>query len=330
MIIKSFEEDKIKKTNLNFFLLYGENEGFKNQIIKNLLTKDFDGNIIRYDESEIVQKTEIFSTEITNKSFFDNKKVIIISRATEKANKILEDYLDKSFDDVRVIVNAGLLDKRSKLRSNFEKKKNLVCIPVYSDDNKTLNNIALLFFKRNKISISQETINLLVDRCRGNRENLNNELSKIESYSKNKKNIKIEDILKLTNLAENYSYTELCDHCLAKNQKKTLNILNENNFSSEDCIAIIRILIFKSKRLIKLKEDYILEKNFDTVFFKAKPPVFWKEKELVKRQIERWDIKAIKKFLCDLNDLELVVKKNNDNSVNILFDFILNSTKTNN
>ncbi len=222
MIVKTFEAEKIKNTNTNFFLLYGENEGLKNHVIRNILSVGYKENIIRYDEVDLLSKSDIFAAEVNNKSFFDDKKIIIISRATDKVNKILEEYLDKNFEDIRIIVNAGLLDKKSKLRNNFEKKKNLICMPFYSDNNATLIKLASDFFKSKKLSISQEAMNLFVERCRGNRENLNNELSKIESFVINKKNISFEDISKLTNLSENYSYSELCDQCLVKNIKKVI------------------------------------------------------------------------------------------------------------
>ncbi len=330
MIVKTYEVEKIKNTNLNFFLLYGENEGFKNQIIKNFLSADYKENIIRYDENEIISKTDLLAAEITNKSFFSDKKIIIISRATDKVNKILEDYLDKSFNDIRIVINAGILDKRSKLRNIFEKKKNLICMPFYADDNLALTKLASHFFKEKKISISRETINLLVERCRGNRQNLDNELSKIENFSKNKINLSIEDIARLTNLAENYSYSELSDQCLLKNSRKTISILNENNYAKEDCIAITKVMILKTKRLIKLKENNQIEKNIDTVISMFKPPIFWKEKEIVKLQMQNWSLKLISDMLNELNDLELILKKNNENSVNILNDFILSKVSSSN
>lgn len=329
MIIKTYEAEKVKNTKLNFFLLYGENNGFKNEIINKILTIGFEKNIIKYDETDIINKPDLISSEILNKSFFNDKKIIIISRATDKVNKILEDFLDKELEDIRIIINAGLLDKRSKLRGLFEKKKNLICIPFYADNNLTLINLASLFFKKRGILVSQETTNLLVERCRGNRENLNNELTKIESFALGKKNITTHDIAKLTNLAENYSYTELCDQCLIKNSKKISQIFNENNYGSEDCIAITRTMINKTKRLIKLKESCLVDTDINNVVSKFKPPIFWKDKEMVKNQIKKWSINSISNLLYELNDLELLLKKNNENSLNILNDFILTKSKAN-
>ena len=330
MIIKTFELEKLRKNKSTFILLYGQNEGFKNQVIKDLLSDGFEKNITKYEENEVINSYDNFINQIKNKSFFDDKKIIIISRSTEKIFNTIENLLDDDYEDTKIIINAGILEKKSKLRNNFEKNKKLVCIPVYADNNLSLSKIAGTFFKNKRIPISQEMINLLVERCRGDRENLNNELDKIESFSKNKKKILIEDIFKLSNLAENYSYSELCDQCLMKNLKRTNNILNENNYDNQDCIAIIRTMILKVKRLVKLKEENLYEKNIDSIITNFKPPIFWKEKEVVKTQMKNWSLESAKKLMYELNDLELLIKKNLDNSLNILQDFIISKVKVSN
>ena len=263
MIIKTYQLEKIKKNQSNFYLLYGENEGYKNQVINDVLTINFKDNINRYEETDIINNFDSFVTQITNKSFFEEKKVIIISRVSDKIYKYFEDIITRNIDNTNIIFNAGILDKKSKLRANFEKNENLICIPFYSDDSNTLGKIANNFFREKKISISQETINLLVEKCKGDRENLKNELLKIEIYSKNKKNISSQEINKLTNLAENYSHSELADYCLSKNLKKVIHILNENNYSSDDSVAILRVMLAKAKRLLKLKETTKNQTNID-------------------------------------------------------------------
>ena len=180
MIIKSYELEKIKKNSSNFYLLYGENEGYKNQVINDVLTINFKDNINRYEETDIINNFDNFVAQITNKSFFEEKKIIIISRVSEKIYKYFEDIIARNIDNTHIIFNAGILDKKSKLRSNFEKNKNLICIPFYSDDSNTLGKLANNFFREKKISISQETINLLVEKCKGDRENLKNEFSDVE------------------------------------------------------------------------------------------------------------------------------------------------------
>ena len=196
MIIKSFELNKINLEKNNFFLLYGENEGFKNEVIKKKFEKNFDKNIYRYDEKEILDNKENFFNSITTKSFFEDKKLIIISRTTDKIKDLIDHILEKKINDIVVILNSNILEKKSKLRNMFEKDKKAVCMPFYADNNITLGKIVNNFFKEKNIAISQQNINLVIERCRGDRQNLNNELNKIENFTKNKKNIKFDEILK--------------------------------------------------------------------------------------------------------------------------------------
>jgi DNA polymerase III subunit delta len=323
MIIKAFEISKINLKQNHFFLFYGENEGHKNQLIKEKFKKAFKDNIHLYDENEVIQNQENFFNNILSKSFFENEKLIIISRITDKIKDIIDEIIEKKIEDLTLILNAGILEKKSKVRSLFEKNKETICIPFYEDNNQTLSGITNKFFKDSKIQISQESINLIVQRCRGDRQNLKNELEKIKSFSKNKSKINSEDILKLTNLAENYSVSELVDNCLAKNKKKTIRILNENNYSVEDCILIIRSFLIKSKRLIKLVQETRNNKNIDNIFSTFKPPIFWKDKEIVKQQIKSWSCDNVEKLLYKINKTELLIKKNNSSSINILSDFII-------
>ena len=331
MIIKSYEISKIDFVKNSFYLLYGENEGFKNQIIKNQFEKKFQNNINRYEENEILNNKQNFFDNILIKSFFENEKLIIVSRCTDKIKNTIEEIIEKKVKDIKIILNASVLDKRSKLRSYFEKNKDTICVPFYNDNSQTLREIVYHFFKEKKIAISQQTTNLLVDRCSGDRQNLNNELNKIESFLVNKKKINIDEILKLTNLSENYSASELIDNCLAKNQRKTINIINENNFSIEECILIIRTLLIKSKRLLRLKQEIKVDKNMDQIFASFKPPIFWKDKEIVKEQIKNWSIGNVENLIYKISEIELLIKKNSINSINILSDFIIaQSNKINN
>ena len=325
MIIKSFESSKINLKKNNFFLFYGKNEGYKTQIIEEKFKKNYKENIYIYDENEILQNQDSFFNNILSKSFFENEKLIIISRITEKIKDIIEEILEKKIEDLVLILNAGVLEKKSKIRTLFEKSKEAVCIPFYEDSNETLSEIVNKFFRDNKIQISQQSINLVVQRCRGDRQNLKNELEKIKSFIKNKNKINSEDLLRLTNLAENYSVSELVDNCLAKNKIKTVKILNENNFSLEDCIVIIRILLMKSKRLLKLTEK-INNKNIDETISIFKPPIFWKDKEIIKKQIKSWSYKGIENLIFRISEIELLIKKNSSNSINILSDFIIEQT----
>ncbi len=331
MIIKNNELQKLKATKCNLYLLYGENRGFKNQFIYENLSSEFKENIFKYNESEIFNDYNDFISSILNKSFFEEKKLYIISNVSEKILKLVEDFISSNIEDIKLIFVASILDKRSKLRNFFEKEKNTICIPFYSDQNRTLSFLASSFFKQKKISISQEVINFLVERCRGDRSNLNNEMNKIYHYAFEKWKVSFEEVFKITNLAENFSINELIDNCLAKNKRKIRDILNQNNFSDDDCILILRTMLNKSKRILKIKKEINNIKNVDTIISTYKPPIFWKDKEIVKTQIMNWDAIEIENLIYKINDVEFIVKSNTSNTLNIVSDFILNtSNKLNN
>ena len=331
MILKSFELNKIKLNNYKFYLFYGDNEGLKEENIKNLFEKNYKDKIHRYEEKEILDDINIFFNSVLTKSFFDNEKLIIINRATDKIKTIIEELMEKNPEDIQIILNSKNLEKKSILRKLFEKEKSIVCIPFYEDNNQTLNSIISLFFRNKKIPISQQLINILIERSRGDRKNLNNELEKIENYSLNKKNLNIQEIIKLTNLADNYSASELVDHSLAKNTRKTVTILGENNYSDEDNIIIIRTLLAKLKRLVKIYELVDEKNNIEQAISACKPTIFWKDKPLVSQQIRSWKKDGLEQLIYKTNEIELLVKKNSVLAKNILADFIINnSKKTNN
>ena len=331
MIIKSFELNKLKLDNYNFYLFYGDNEGFKEEIIKNLFEKNYQNKIHRYEEKEILDKKNDFFNTVLTKSFFDNEKLIIVNRATDKIKIIIEELIEKDPQDIKFILNSKNLEKKSTMRKFFEKEKKIICTPFYEDNNQTLNSIISQFFRDKKVPISQQLINILIERSRGDRKNLNNELAKIESFSLNKKNITLQEIIKLTNLADNYTASELIDHSLAKNTRKTVTILNENNYSDEDNIIIIRTLLTKLKRLVKIYELVDEKNNIEQAISSFKPPIFWKDKPLITQQMRSWKKDKLENLIYKSNEIEFLIKKNSNLGKNILADFIINnSKKTNN
>jgi DNA polymerase-3 subunit delta len=321
MIIKSFEINKINFDQNKLVLLYGKNEGFKNEAINNLV-KDKD-EIIKYEEKEVLENINDFIESILSKSLFESEKIIIIKRVTDKILKIIDEINSKNIEDIKIIFNADNLEKKSKLRSLFEKDKKYICVPFYPDTEQTLSKLTFNFLKKKNISISQSNINLIVNKCNGDRETLLNELNKIEYFSKNGKKITAENIAKLTNLIENHGISELIDNCLAKNKKKIVNILNENNFNNEDCILITRTFLNKAKKILKLSSEFKNNKNINLTISSAKPPIFWKDKEITKQQIYKWTPENIKQLIYKLSEMELLIKKNINNSLNLITDFIL-------
>jgi len=328
MIVKYFDLKKEIKKNNNFYLLYGQNSGLIEETINDTLKPNFSKNLYSLDEKEILANENHFKEGILNKSFFDDDKLIIINRATDKILDTIKEIIEKKIDDLKIILKSEILEKKSKLRNYFEKNKDTIIVPFYEDNYQSLLFLAQKFIKEKKIKISSQNINFIIERSKGNRINLKNELEKIFIYSLEKDSINLEEIVKLTNLAENYNISNLIDQCLAGNKKKTVQILNENNPSSDDNILIVKNFLYKLKRLKKLKENLEINENVEIILSSYKPTIFWKDKEIIKQQLKVWTLKKIRAQIREINELENQIKKNSQISNLTVNNFIFDSLNT--
>ena len=328
MIIKTFEINKIKFDKQNLFLVYGENEGLKKEIIQSL-KKKFSGNVENYDETQIIENKELFYEKILNQSLFEKEKIIIVNRCSEKIYEVIENILEKKILDTKIILNANILEKKSKLRNSFEKEEKLVIIPTYKDTSLNLLELARKFFYNYKVSISQEAINLLVSRCNGDRGYLKTELDKVLVYMHDRKSINLEEIYKLTNLSENFSINELVDTSLSKNFKKAAEIINESNYKLDDGIIILRTYLQKAKRLLNIYEKQNNNTDWDNLINNYKPPIFWKDKPIIKKQLENWSKSKIKDLINNINKTEIYFKKNSSVSLLLVFNLIYETSNKN-
>jgi len=331
MILKSFNLKKyLIKSNTNIFLLYGENTGLIDQTIKDIFLPIFPKSVSNYDESEILRDIENFKNALFNKSFFEDEKLIIINRGTDKILSIIEELIEKKTQDIKVIIKSNFLEKKSRLRKFFEKDENTVIVAYYEDSYQTLYQLVQNFFKEKKLSISSENINLIIDRSKTNRNNIRTELEKILIFSKNKTTVQTKDLVKLINLSENHDISELVDQCLSKNKKKTINILNENNLNTDENILILRSFLNKLKRLKKLRINLEENKNIEQVLSSFRPQIFWKDKDVIKQQLNNMSLVEIDYLIKKINKLELEIKRNFLLSNQIMTNFILeNLDRTN-
>ena len=324
MIKKYFELNNIKS---NFLLFYGENEGQKEEVItQNFISKFKKNDIFHYEESEILSNKDNLINQIYNVSLFNDKKLIIILRTTEKLFSLIEELKEKPFENVVLILNASKLETKSKLRKLFEKDKELIITPFYNDDPKTISNTVQNFFRSKNIPISNEIINMITSKVAGDRNNLKSELIKLESFLFNKKKVSKDEILKLTNNYENNNISDLVDYCLLKNKKKVLSLINDFSFNDGDSILIIRTFLNKLKRLLNLTKTYELNNNLELTISSFKPPIFWKDKDKVKNQIKIWPNKKIYGLINEINETELLIKRNMNNSRLILNNFIFKTS----
>ena len=323
MIIKTYKIKSALQEN-NFYLFYGENTGLKEEVILELKNKSLDSEYLNYFEKDILHDPNLFYEDIFSKSFFNDKKLIIIKDSSDKFLEIAKSIFEKGIQDLTIVLVADNLDKRSKLRGYFEKEKDLYCVPFYKDENSALNALAINFFNKEKITISQELINIIVSKCSQDRKNLLNELDKIKLFLQDKKKIDKFTLSKIINLADDHSLSEIVDNTLLKNKNQVSKMLNENDFVFEDMIILIRSFLKNIKRLLNLKAQLGVKDNINEIIQNYKPPIFWKDKEIVKRQSELWEKSELILLIKKTNNTELMLKKNSQIYKQIIGNFINN------
>lgn len=326
MLIKSYEITKKNLNNLNFFLIHGENIGLKQDIVKAILElkekKPDKYKKFEFEEEEIIKNQENFFNLIFSGSLFDEKKIIFVNRTTDKLFTLINEISEKNIKDVLIFLKANQLEKKSKIRNLFEKDKNLVCVACYQDNDFDLIKMINNEIKQTKIKLSNESINLLVGRANGDRNNLRNEINKLKSFAFDKQMISYDQVKVLTNMAGNYQNDYIVNICLNGDKKRLDKTLKENNFFFEDFFILLKIFSKKIHRLLKIKILNHSEKNLDQIFSQIKPPIFWKEKEDVKKQIRLWNEKKLNLIIKKINEIELNCKKNNELATNITLDFL--------
>ena len=326
MIIKSYEiKKKLNISKSKFFLLYGENFGLKKDV-KDFISKEItklekDTELANLYENEIIENEENFYNLIYSGSLFSKNKIITIYDATDKIINKLNNIYEKYPEGISIIIFSDVLEKKSKLRNFFEKEKEIICIPCYLDNEKDLGIIAQLEFKKSNIVLSREIINLLIEKANFDRNNLRNEIEKIKLYALNKKKLEIDEIKSLINFSGDHKSDILVNECLCGNILQYKKIISELYTTTINQILLLRILSNKIQRLLKMKEQVDTVNNLENVINNSKPPIFWKEKPIVKKQLSIWSLNDLKLMIGEVNTTELLCKKNPQISNSIFFNF---------
>ena len=312
MIIKSYEVNKKTKNVLsnNLYLLYGENVGLKKEIRDLIInTKNENAEYITFYENDILNDEENFYNSFYSGSLFSNKKVITINNCSDKIVKHIEKIFEKNLEDILLIIYSDILQKKSKLRNLFEKNKTAICIACYLDNERDLQNIMINELNKNNINLSREIINFVVGKSNNDRNNLKNEIEKIKAYSHKQDKIKLEDIKYLINFSGEYKSDLLINECLSGNIFQYKKMLYEFYSNTINQIYLLRILSSKVHRLLNIKRVEKEFSNMDSLLNSTKPPIFWKDKEIVKKHLKIWKKNRLKLIMSEINNTELLCKK---------------------
>jgi len=333
MIIKSYETEKLKSSIVKkrIFLLYGENLGLKKEIKETvkLSIKMNDPKLeeVIFLENEIIKNDENFYNLIFSGSLFGSKKIILIHNASDKIIPFIKNIEPKCPQDIFLVLFSEILEKKSKLRIFCELSNNIACIPCYLDNEKSLELIITNEIKKEGINLSKESINLIIRKINGDRINLKNELEKIKSFSENNKKIDHEQIKHLLNSSGEIKNDNLINTCLCGEIFELKKILEDISIESLNQILLLKILSNKIRRLLSIKKQKKENQTLDNMIFQIKPPIFWKDKPLIKKQLTLWNTNELLNLINQINSLEVSCKKNPQISSAILFNFLTSMCK---
>ena len=324
MILRSYEvENNISNAlKFKFLLIYGENIGLKEVLKKKIINYNKEAEIINLFQEDINKNKNIISTEAKNISLFAKEKVIIINQADDKIITEIE-YLVELKENVKIIFIADLLDKKSKLRSLFEKKSNLAIIPCYNDTDVTLRRLIQKELQDYK-NLNTNVVNMILNYSNLNRKMILNDIDKIKSFYDDKI-ISEETLEKLLNTDKNEIFENIRDAALLGNKEKLNYLLKDFTFASEDTYLYLNMI---NSRLIKLLDIHNIDTDYDNLevsINKCKPPIFWKDKPLILKLLKKWDKQRVIEAITYLGKVERSVKNNNIiNSLTIVKNSITN------
>ena len=309
MILKSFELEKNIKSILNykFILIYGENIGLKDVLKKKIVNLNQKAEIINLYLEDITKNKNIILSEVKNVSLFNEEKLIVVNQVNEKIYSEIESLINIK-ENIRIIIMADLLDRRSKLRNLFEKEKNFAIIPCYNDNDITLRNLIQSELKDFK-NLNSNTINMIISYSNLNRKTIINNIEKIKSFYEKK--ILFEDSLEvLLNSDRNEMFENIRDAALDGDKKKLNDLLSNFNFTNEDAYFYLNMINYRLIKLLEIHRQNINNSNYNNAINNMKPPVFWKDRPVFLKLLQKWDKQRVIGALEYLGKTEKKIKNN--------------------
>lgn len=312
MIIKSFElENNINIiTKFHLILIYGENIGLKDSLKKRIIKQNSKSEIVNLYQEDFIKNKRVLINEIENISLFVEQKLIFINQANERSLDDIKDFEIKD-QNLKIVFLADTLDKRSKLRSYFEKDKEAVIIPCYNDTDITLRKLIQSELKDFK-NLNSNMINMIITYSNLNRTNVISNLLKIKTYFENKI-ISDEKLDSLLNTDKNELFENIIDATLEGNKTKLNNLLGKFLFANEDSHMYLNMINYRLLKLLEIHKTKANNKeSFDVTINKVKPPIFWKDKPTYLKLLKTWDKSKVLGAVSYLSTIDSSIKKNSN------------------
>ena len=315
MIYKSYLiEENIELLKNNIVLFYGENLGLKNDFRDKIKSKFKNSSILRYSQDDVLKDSDILINEIRNVSLFDNQKIFIIDQINDKLLNLIEE-LQNIMNENKIFLFSDILEKKSKIRSLFEKSKKFDVVACYKDNEINLKKIISSKLKGYS-GVTPRLINTLIENSSMDRIKTNNEIEKIKTFFSDKI-IKPDLLEKIMNQQTDEDFNAVKDTALNGNKSDTNKLLSSTMFEEEKNIYYLTAI---NQRLNKLKDVAIFAdtQNIAEIVDNVKPPIFWKDKPNFIIQAKKWNEKKLNIALEKTYETEIKLKSNAELNKNLL------------
>lgn len=296
------------------YVLYGTESFLINRHIDKIIAdSEIDNlNITRYD----LENTSIedILKDSNSMSLFSDKKIIVVSNAyifTGTTNKklmeqnveLLEKYIKNPSSDTIIIFSIvkDKLDERKKIVKLCKEKGYLKDFNNVSN----INSIVVDMFGEYKINTLE--INLLVDRVGSNLAILESEINKIKIYKGTDLTITKEDIINLTSKNINTDIFTLIENIVIRNKEKAIDSYREMVKLGEEPIMILIMLSNQFRLIYQVKKLY--QKGFSEKDIASKLKVHWYPVRKCMDKMRNYDDKLLIKYIYDLANLDIEIKK---------------------
>ena len=297
------------------FLLFGDDEGVIADASLSLRTalsgKRSDTETISLDQDQIKREPALLFDALEARSLLGNERLIRVAVTGDKISALLIEAIKLGEDNpdrfgAKLIITAGILPKRSKLRAGFEAAKHASALQFFSDNAGDLRALTRTKLTAQNVDITEDALALFTAELPGHRGLANQEIEKLALYGhKLSRPIDADDVRKLSTVDADHALHELISATLGGEVGAALSGLDRLTISGTSPIAILRALQRETTRLM---QAHALAGSGGEIGMKLKPPVFKQAWPAFRKLMSLWPPKRLTRILERVYECEAGIK----------------------
>jgi len=304
MQIKPLDLERFDLEKERFFLIYGENQDLINELNGVLIKKFGEKKFKNFYQQDLVDNIEILMNYINTENLFEETNLILIKQCSDQIVRIIENIKNINLKK-KIILNAGVLFKNSKLIKYFN-EKNHIMIACYEDNKIDLRKYLENKLKEKKIKLQNNQIESIIFFSNNNRSKITDIIEKLEVLQLTNKPVNNEIIENLIEKKLDFKLVDIMQRTTF--DVNALEILSSKDSNPVETVINLKNFLLKILKILEQNKD----QNVDYAVDNYKPAIFWKDKDKIKKTLKYWKIADLNKLLIKLNNLETSYKKLSD------------------